>query len=122
MVYFDKTLQDLLSSVEDLKTEVKSLRLENNQLKKENSKFKGEISKLQVENKKLKDDALAGKTRSTALKIIGGLVKDVYGTDIHAGRLDNIGDIVKALQVQGVDVNEKTLRSYLQEAAKLIQR
>lgn len=56
MVYFDKTLQDLLSSVEDLKTEVKSLRLENNQLKKENSKFKGEISKLQVENKKLKDE------------------------------------------------------------------
>ena len=115
-------LKSELDKLAQVQTQNRTLQNEIGRLQAEVKEITSEKTKAAAENKKLKDDALAGKTRSTALKIIGGLVKDVYGTDIHAGRLDNIGDIVKALQVQGVDVNEKTLRSYLQEAAKLIQR
>lgn len=69
----------------------------------------------------MKVDALAGKSKAVAFKIIGGLAMQGYSLNIHATRLDGIGDLVKDLQTVGADVTEKTLRTFLKEAAKVIE-
>lgn len=74
-----------------------------------------------VELTQMRSDALAGKSRTAALKIIGGLAMKGYGLNIHAARLDGIGDLVKDLQTAGGDVTEKTLRVFLKEAANVIE-
>lgn len=76
---------------------------------------------LTAERDSLKADALEGKARSTALKIIGGLLIDAYGMDIHAGRLEGIGELVKELDKAGVSIEPKTLSGYIKEAATLIE-
>lgn len=69
----------------------------------------------------LESDALQGKGRQTARKIIGGLLIDGYGFDIHADRFDRLGEIVEALEQVGAGVNEKTLRKWIVEAASVIE-
>ena len=65
---------------------------------------------------------LVGKAKTTALKIIGGMAIDGYRIDIHAARMEGIGDLVKDLQVIGADVTEKTLREWLKDAATVIEK
>jgi hypothetical protein len=76
---------------------------------------------LTAERDSLKADALEGKARSTALKVIGGLLIDGYRMDIHAVRLEGIGEVVKDLDKAGVRIEPKTLSGYIKEAANLIE-
>lgn len=79
-----------------------------------------EVAALTVERDELRADALAGKSRTTALKIIGGMAASGYGMNIYAARLDGIGDMVKDLQRVGADTTEKTLREWIKESATVI--
>ncbi|MDW9245433.1 hypothetical protein [Burkholderia cepacia] len=75
-------------------------------------------AKIQV----LEVDQLQGKSRTMALKLIGGLTVTGHGLDIHADRLDGIGEILSDLAGIGVSVSEQTLRDRLKEAAQYIDR
>lgn len=98
------------------------LRKEIGQLCDELKTKADEVAALTEERDKLKADAIAGKTRTTALKIIGGMAMACYGMDIHADRLAGIGEVVRDLQMVGVDITEKTLRERLKDAAQFIDR
>ena len=63
---------------------------------------------------------LSGKERTRAMKLIGGLFLTGLGLDIHAARLDGIGQAADDLAEVGVSIDEKTLRKYIKEAAALI--
>ncbi|SFN45332.1 hypothetical protein SAMN05216386_1031 [Nitrosospira briensis] len=65
-------------------------------------------------------DTLTGTERITALKMVGGMAMMGYGMDIHAGRLERIGEIIKDLERAGAAVTEKTVREWLKEAAGVI--
>ncbi|MBT8420578.1 MAG: hypothetical protein KJO08_06915 [Gammaproteobacteria bacterium] len=80
-----------------------------------------EIEILSTERNELKADELEGKARSTALKIIGGMAMDAYGINIHADRLERIGEMVKDFQLKGVNVTEKTLSTWIKKAAEVIE-
>lgn len=79
-----------------------------------------ELAALTVERDQLKANALAGKLKTTALKIIGGMAIDAYRVDIHSNRMSGIGEIEQALQTVGADVNPQTLRKWLKDAANVI--
>lgn len=66
------------------------------------------------------NEELTGKSRTTALKIIGGLAIEAYRMNIHAERLEGISDMVKDLEKAGAGVTEKTLREWIKEAATVI--
>lgn len=99
----------------------KSLQAEIERLRGDLRERADELAALTVERDQLKTDTLAGKSRTTALKIIGGLAMKGYRLDIHAARLDGIGDLVEDLETAGADVTEKTLRGFLKEAAHVIE-
>ena len=80
------------------------------------------ISKLTTERDAQKLDLLSGKSKTKTLEIIGGMAIKGYGIDIHGSTLNRIGEIVKDLQMVGVSVTEKTLRTYLQDASNLIDK
>lgn len=65
-------------------------------------------------------EALEGKSRTTALKIIGGMAMDGYGMDIHASRL-NISRLVDELAKAGVSVDPKTLSGWIKDAAEVVE-
>jgi len=45
---------------------------------------------------------------------------DAYRVDIHSKRMNNISEIEQALQTLGANVNAKTLREWLKDAAKVV--
>jgi hypothetical protein len=98
-----------------------SLQAEIERLRGDLSEKADELATLTVQRDQMKADALAGKSRTTALKIIGGMAIKGYRLNIHAARLDGIGDLVTDLQNAGADVTEKTLRVFLKEAANVIE-
>jgi len=98
-----------------------SLQAEIERLRGDLRKGSDESAALTRELDQLKADTLAGKSRTTALKIIGGLAMRGYGLDIHAARLNGIGDLVKDLQTAGADVTDKTLLKFLKDAASVIE-
>lgn len=130
----DTGLRDALSASENELAQLKArvatleaqedqraaLQAELNNLRTELSSKVGRLTVISAERDKLKADVAEGKVKTTLLKIIGGLAMDGYGMDIHAQQLKGIGDMVKDLQLKGVDVTEKTLRERMQEAARLI--
>ncbi|QJW79760.1 hypothetical protein [Burkholderia glumae] len=61
-----------------------------------------------------------GKSRSTMIRLIGGLVQANYKIDLRSGRLDGIGAILRDLETVGVSLDEGTLRDYLREAARKV--
>jgi hypothetical protein len=60
----------------------------------------------------LRQDALSGKERGTALKLIGGLLKTAYGNSALDGRL-NISVIVDDLEKAGAKVSERAVRDWI---------
>lgn len=54
------------------------------------------------------------------LRVIGGMAMAGWKIDIHAARLDRIGEMVRDLQTAGAAVSEKTLRTLLKEASDII--
>jgi len=98
-----------------------SLQSEIDRLRRELREGADAVAVLTAERDTLKTDALAGKAKTTALKIIGGLAMKGHGMDIHADRLEGIGDMVKDLQAAGADVTEKTLREWIKEAVNVIE-
>lgn len=105
---------------ESLNQKCQSLQAEIERLRSELQIKVDHEARLIQENNELKNAMLDGKARTTALKIIGGLLIEGYGFNIHEPRLDGIGEVVKDLQKAGADVTEKTLRAYIKEAAEVI--
>jgi hypothetical protein len=131
----DAGLRDALAKCEKERDEliVKSERLEaaieySNALEGELAKLKtalqgkdAELKAVAAESQCLKVESLAGKSRTSALKIIGGLVKEAYGMDIHSGRFERIGEVVADLERAGGGITEKTLRGWIKDAAEVIE-
>lgn len=61
----------------------------------------------------------SGKSRSLMIKMIGALAKGGYNVDPHAKRKE-VGRLKRVLELQGVNVDEKTLRKFLTEASELL--
>ena len=97
-----------------------SLQAEIGQLREDLRKKADELESLTLERDQLKAEALNGKSKTTALKIIGGMAIDAYRVDIHSNRMNNISEIDQALQTLGANVNAKTLREWLTDAAKVV--
>lgn len=98
-----------------------SLSAEISRLRKELRGRDDEVAKMRRELESLRADTLAGKTRATALKIIGGLAMEAYRMDIHGERLDQIGEMLRDLEKAGASITEKTLRSWIRQAADVIE-
>lgn len=73
-------------------------------------------------DKQKSNDSLDGKARTTALKLIGGLVMDAYGMDIHANRLTGVSDLVSNLAGKGIALTEETVSNWIKEAAQVIEK
>lgn len=108
-------------SLEEVRDQRKALQSEIGQVRDELRIRTEEVASLATERNSLKSEALAGKARLTALKIIGGLAMKGYAMDIHAERLNGIVDMVKDMEGVGAGVTEKTLRDWLKEAANVIE-
>jgi hypothetical protein len=67
-------------------------------------------------------ELLSGKRRTTALQIIGGLLIALYRMDIHGSRLTQLGEILNDLSRAGVTLDEKTLRAWIKDSARVIER
>lgn len=79
-------------------------------------------TEFQSEFDSLKADALEGKTKSTLLKLLGGMAMIGAEIDIHATRIAGINQTVGDLALKGVVVDESTLSKRLKEAAELIAK
>lgn len=113
--------KDKAAALEEAQQQSAALRVEVDRLRQELRSRADEVAALTAEVKRLRSDALAGKGRSTALKIVGGLAMGAYRMSIHAERLDRLGEMVADLENAGAAVNEKTLRTWLKEAARIIE-
>jgi vacuolar-type H+-ATPase subunit I/STV1 len=79
-------------------------------------------TEFQTEFDSLKADALEGKTKSTLLKLLGGMAMIGAEIDIHATRIAGINQTVGDLALKGVVIDESTLSKRLKEAAELIAK
>ncbi len=102
------------------KAEREALQAEIDRLRVELRDMEDTLARLISERDALKVDSLAGKTKTTTLKIIGGVAKEAYRIKIHSDRLNGIGEMVSDLQKAGAGVDDKTLRTYIKESAKVI--
>ena len=57
---------------------------------------------------------------STALKILGGLIRSTYGIDIHAKKLERLKEMNDDLLLEGVSVDSDTLSKWIKEASNHI--
>lgn len=103
-----------------IRQQIDSLRAEIERLRAEIRAKDDKAGKVTAELERLKADALTGKARTTALKIIAGMAMSGYGMDIHSARLEGIGEVVGDLQRSGAGVVEKTLRDWIKEAATIV--
>lgn len=103
-----------------IRQQIDSQRAEIERLRAEIRAKDDKAGKVTAELERLKADALTGKARTTALKIIAGMAMSGYGMDIHSARLEGIGEVVGDLQRSGAGVTEKTLRDWIKEAATVV--
>jgi hypothetical protein len=98
------------------------LRARETDLTVEVVRLTGELAKAQAKLDLLQQDQLQGKRRSTALRLIGGLVMVTYAADLHAGRFMHMSEMLDDLAAKGIIISEGTVHSYLTEAANEIGR
>jgi hypothetical protein len=97
------------------------LKQEIDRLREELRNTIDRAAQLVLERDNLKSEFLAGKTKTTALRIIGGMAIGGYGMDIHATRLTGLKELSTDLQQVGADVGEKTLRDWLKSASAVVE-
>lgn len=83
-------------------------------------RLKAELDEANAKAASLQSEALKGKARTTALKLIGGLAMVGAELDIHSGKIEGITDVLRDLSLKGVNVTDDTLRNYLKDAASVI--
>jgi hypothetical protein len=88
--------------------------------KKENEILRNEL--LAANEKLNKLDVIEGKSRTTALQLIGGLVMSTYKMDIHAKRLDQVAEVVEDITRQGINISSETVSKWIKEAAQVIDK
>lgn len=119
--FFEIPMACIQFDVED-----KEVRVTNNIvfLRAEIDRFEREYMQNQPEKNdhQKSNDSLDGKGRTTALKLIGGLVMDAYGMDIHANRLMGVSDLVSNLAGKGISLTEETVSNWIKEAAQVIDK
>ncbi|TCW29536.1 hypothetical protein EV669_10910 [Gulbenkiania mobilis] len=67
-----------------------------------------------------KTDLLQGKSRTSALKLVGGMALAVYKIPIKSGRLTGLAELRRDLDSVGVAISEDVIRSHLNAAAEVI--
>lgn len=97
--------------------EVKS---ERNRLRLEKDRLQTDLDAAQRTATAAKADLLAGKNRTSALRIIGGMAIRGYGFDIHGARFEKLGELLTDLESAGAVVDRKVLRRWLRDAAEVI--
>lgn len=66
-------------------------------------------------------DLLQGKSKTSALKLVGGMAMALYGMPIHGARLSGITELAKDLDRVGVTISEDVIRANLKAAAEIIE-
>lgn len=99
------------------------------ELKKKLGEIQNQLSAYKAENdnlnKKLKQkntELLEGKSKNTALQLIGGLVKSTYKMDIHSKKLNGLSEIVSDLEREGISITSETVSAWIKEAAQVIEK
>lgn len=67
-----------------------------------------------------KADLLQGKSRTSALRLIGGMAIAVYKIPIKSGRLSGLAELKKDLDNVGIAISEDVIRNHLNAAAEVI--
>ncbi len=81
---------------------------------------KKEAAQSQADLKQARADLLQGKSRTSALKLVGGMALAVYKIPIKSGRLTGLAELRKDLDSVGVAISEDVIRSHLNAAAEVI--
>ncbi len=79
-----------------------------------------EARQLKEKNETLAADLLLGKSKNTALLLIGGMAIDAYGMPIHSNRITGISDLLNTLAGHGVTLGEDAVRNVLKAASEII--
>jgi hypothetical protein len=103
-------------------SEAARLREQVSELTAKVSEISGSLDAANTRIQELSGDQAQGKTKTAMLQVIGGLVLANTDMDIHATRLDGLGKLRTDLQTVGVIIGEDALRSYLKDAASLIEK
>jgi len=114
VIKFDAVDQNLNITIEKEKNNIFFIKDEIERFELEHSK---QIPKDEILNKQL-----SGKSKTTALQLIGGLVNIAYAMDIHAKRLTGVSEIIKDLNLRRINITEDTLSKWIKEAAQVIEK
>ncbi len=96
-----------------LRHELQGLTDELVSAKKEATQSKAALQKAEA-------DLLQGKSRTSALKLVGGLAMAVYKIPIKSGRLTHLTELKNDLERVGVAISEDVIRNYLNAAAEVV--
>lgn len=118
-------LADKAKLSESLTKAQETVTLQKQQLKDATDRLAASMRQnatFQTEFDNLKADSLEGKTKSTLLRLLGGMAMIGAEIDIHASRISGLGQTVGDLALKGVVVDDETLSKRLKEAAALIAK
>jgi len=80
------------------------------------------LARTTQEKAELSSQILSGKARTKCLEILGTLAIKGYAIDIHSRKGKGINEITKDMETLGLSATEKTVRSWLDMAAEIIDR
>lgn len=81
---------------------------------------KKDAAQSQANLQKAKTDLLQGKSRTSALKLVGGMAMAVYKIPIKSSRLTGLAELKSDLERVGVTISEDVIRNHLNAAAEVI--
>lgn len=110
----------LAQKVVALTAECDRLRRELAGLAEELVSAKKDAAQSQADLQQAEADLLQGKSRTSALKLVGGMAMAGFGLSIHDARLKGITDLLNDLDRVGVTISEDVIRANLKAAAEII--
>ncbi len=112
--------EQLAQELATITAERDRLRHELQGLTEELVSTKKDAAQSRADLQQAKADLLQGKSRTSALKLVGGMALAVYKIPIKSGRLTGLADLRKDLDSVGVAISEDVIRSHLNAAAEVI--
>lgn len=90
------------------------------QLRNEVAELQATAARLEAEKKQAETEIAKGMSRTTMLKLIGGMAR-LQNVPIHGTRINGLTALINELASVSVSVSENTLRGLLQHAAQHIE-
>jgi hypothetical protein len=86
------------------------------------SELTGLLGAADARIQELSGDLAQGKSKTLMLQVIGAMAMTGHGIDIHASRMNGLGELQADIHAKGVPIGEDTLRTYLKDAAATIPK